>query len=134
MTTTCNMFEQEQQGETLVLTPATSLGEFAETEIRAEQEAILRRLGEAPTKNVVVDFGKTDYFGSSALGFFLRLWKLVRGRDGHMAFCNLSAHEREILVVCRLDSLWSLHPSRAEALKAVRGAARPSRRGLVNAR
>ena len=45
---------------------------------------------------------------SVALGFFVRLWKLVSGYGGCMAFCNLSDREREILAVCGLDRLWPL--------------------------
>jgi anti-anti-sigma factor len=71
-------------------------------------------------KNVVLDFHKTDYYGSTALGFFLKLWKRVRNRNGRMAFCNVSDHENEILRITKLDHLWLICSSRVEALEAVR--------------
>jgi hypothetical protein len=38
-----------------------------------------------------------------------------------MAFCNVSAHEREILRATNLDQLWPICPSRSAALTAVGG-------------
>ncbi len=55
-----------------------------------------------------------------ALGFFIKLWKRVRSVDGQFAFCEVSEHEREVLELTRLDSLWSICPTRAEALAVVR--------------
>jgi anti-anti-sigma factor len=68
---------------------------------------------------VVLDFRKTDYYGSTALGFFVKLWKRVRDRDGRMAFCGVSDHEREILRVTHLDGMWPICSSREEAVQAV---------------
>jgi hypothetical protein len=36
-----------------------------------------------------------------------------------LAFCNVSAHERELLTVTGLDTLWPIYPSREEAIRAV---------------
>jgi anti-anti-sigma factor len=55
---------------------------------------------------VVLDFSRTDFYGSTALASFVRLWKRASGHGGRMAFCCVSQHEREILAVTRLDSLW----------------------------
>jgi stage II sporulation protein AA (anti-sigma F factor antagonist) len=125
MTKASKVFEVEREEQTLILTPTKNLGELANGQIDAEEKAILHLLADVPAKNLVLDFHKTDYFGSSALGFFVRLWKLVRGRGGCLAICHLSDHEREILTVCGFDSLWPIHPSREEALEAVRGEKRP---------
>ena len=72
-------------------------------------------------RNVVVDFGRTDYFGSSALGLLVRLEQEVRRRDGGMALCNVSAHEQDILRVTGLDALWTVRPSREETIEATGG-------------
>ena len=71
----------------------------------------------------MLDFHKTDYYGSTALGFFLKLWTRARKRNGRMAFCNVSAHEKEILQATRLDHVWPICSSRREALEAVKGRA-----------
>ena len=115
------VFEIEKEGDTIIVVPAVDLRELDYQRIEAGAKAILELLNGTGIKNVVVDFGKTDYYGSSALSFFLKLWKTARGRNGRMAFCNVSDHEKEILQVTSLDRLWPVCPSRNEALAAVRG-------------
>ena len=121
MATANGVFEFERMGQTLIVTPLTDLRELDFREIEAGASELLRLLGNDTIKNVVVDFHKTDYYGSTALGFFVKLWKRVRERGGRMAFCGVSDHEREILRITRLDGLWPICPSREEALQAVRG-------------
>ena len=111
------LFEIERVGETLIVTPAVNLREVDDVASNA-REAV-DALSDLSVKNLVLDFHKTDYFGSSALALFVKFWKMVAGRNGCMAFCNLSEHEREILQVTRLDTLWPICESKAEAMKAV---------------
>jgi anti-anti-sigma regulatory factor len=66
-----------------------------------------------------LDFCKTDFYGSTALAFFVKLWKWSRKRDGRLVFCNLSEHEKEILEVAHLDQLWPICQTKSEALQAV---------------
>ena len=63
-----------------------------------------------------------------ALGFFVKLWKRIRKVDGSMAFCNVSAHEQEVLRVTRLDTLWPVCTSREQAVEQLRqtGGSSPS--------
>lgn len=114
-------FEFEQLGDTVVLTPLLRLGEVEYERIERDGATALDWLAAAHVKNVVIDCAQTDYYGSSALGFFVRLWKRCRIQNGQMALCNASTHEREILHVTRLDTLWAICDSREEALDAVRG-------------
>lgn len=120
MATATGLFEIECQDDIVIVTPNQDLGEFGYEQLVVESREALELLDESTDKrNIVIDFHKTDYFGSTALGVFLRIWTRVRQRDGHMAFCGLSEHERAILAVTRLDTLWSLCDSKAAALKAV---------------
>jgi anti-anti-sigma factor len=121
MTRTSSIFEIEQEDGTLIVTPVTDLQELKFEEIQAGAQDVLHLLANGHVKNVVLDFHRTDYYGSTALGFFVKLWKRVRSRKGNMAFCNVSDLEREILQVTKLAGLWPLCTSRAEALKTVRG-------------
>jgi anti-anti-sigma factor len=121
MAAAAGAFEVERDGQTLVLTPRTDLRELDYPAIEAGARDILDLLGNGTIKHVVVDLHRTDYCGSTALGFFVRLWKRVRDRNGRMAFCGVSEHEREILKVTNLDGLWPLCASREEAIKAVLG-------------
>jgi anti-anti-sigma factor len=112
-------FEMSQQGDTLIVTPTSNLREVVYDQVEAGAEEVLERLNNPSIRNVVMDFAKTDYFGSTAVGFFVRLWKRVCTGNGRMAFCNVSDHEREILRVTKLHELWPICSTREEALRAV---------------
>ena len=118
---TAGVFEVEQAGDTIIVVPTVDLRELDYQRIEDGARGILDLLDGAAIQNVVLDFHRTDYYGSTALGFFLKLWKRVRMRNGRMAFCNVSDHEKEILELTHLDHVWPLFPSRSAALKAVAG-------------
>lgn len=110
----------ECRDNTTILTPAGDLGEFAVNEIDNGSNRVIRRIQENQNcQNVVIDFRNTDYFGSSALGLFLRLWKRVQERDGQMALCNLSEHEVDVLKITRLTEFWHICDSLDDAIAAV---------------
>ena len=120
LATAGGIFEIEQEDDTIIVVPAVDLRELDYQRIEAGARRILDLLNGTGIKNVVLDFHKTDYYGSTALGFFVKLWKRVRRRNGRMAFCNVSDHEKEILQITKLDHLWPICSSRSEALEAVR--------------
>ncbi len=113
-------FLLERDGDTLVVTPQADLSELEYQQIEGGAREVLSLLGEGEVRNVVLDFHRSQYFGSTALGFFVKLWKRVRERGGHMAFCNVSGRGREILEVTKLTGLWPTCASRADALREVR--------------
>ena len=116
-----DIFEIEQADDTLIVIPAVDLRELDYQRIETGARMIFELLDGKGIKNILLDFHKTDYYGSTALGFFLKLWKRVRERNGRMVFCNVSDHEKEILQITKLDHLWPICSSRSEALDAVRG-------------
>ena len=111
------LFEIEREGETIIFTPVANLGVLEDVESRAR--AVIDVLSDLSIKNLVMDFHKTDVFGSSALALFVKLWKMVKGRNCCMVFCNLSECEHEVLHITKLDTLWTLCASRAEAMNVV---------------
>jgi anti-anti-sigma factor len=115
------IFTIERTGEAVVVVPQDDLRELAFQQIETEANEILEALEVASSKKVVLDFHKTDYFGSAALGFFMKLWLWLRRHNGQMALCNLSAHETEVLQITKLDRLWSIFASRKDAQEALRG-------------
>jgi anti-anti-sigma factor len=125
MDTSTRMIEVERKGNILILTPRRDLRELEYPEIEVEQEELLRQMEADPTlKGVVVDFGRTDYFGSTALGMLTRLWQHAQKRNGRLALCNVSAHERDILAVTGLIGFWRICSSREEAMNAVNNSPR----------
>jgi anti-anti-sigma factor len=118
--TGANLLEIEREGNTIIVIPLAHLGELAYPQIVAGAKEVLELLDRTPAENVVMDFCKIDYCGSTALEFFIKLWVGVTKRNGRMAFCNVSDHEREIFQITNLDHLWPICSSRIEALEAVK--------------
>ena len=119
MEPTNGFFEITQQGDTIILTPQTDMGELNADRINSGMEEVLALLTNSSVKNVVLDFHKSGYFGSTALAFFVRLWRTISRRKGRMAFCNLSENGKDTLKVMKLDCLWDICTSREDALQTV---------------
>jgi len=110
----------EHRGRTAIVTIHGNLGEFAFEHLEsAAATEVAKFLSKRETRNIVIDLQDTQYFGSSALSFLIRLWKAVISRGGRMAVCQASDFEREILTRMRLDSLWTLCETLEEALQYV---------------
>ena len=120
MITAMPTFTVNCQGNTAIVSASGNFGEFAVEKLHTAITDGLNRFDQVPdVKNVVIDLEHTEYFGSSALGLFIRLWHRVSSRGGKMALCNLTDFEEEILRVTELDNFWTVCDSRDEALKAV---------------
>jgi anti-anti-sigma factor len=113
------LFEIEEFDNVLVVTPSADLRELDYQQIEQAGRKVLHMLADKQARSVVIDFRRTDYYGSTALAFFLSVWRAVRSRGGHLAFCHVSEHEMQVLSLMRLDTLWSVCDTREEALAAV---------------
>jgi len=115
-------FEIEHVDGTVILTALTDLGELELENVKKRFEETLSRLSRRHVKNVIVDLSHADYYGSSALAFFVALWKLVRSSGGEFALCNVSPHGLKTLNVTHLDRLWEIFDSKDDAMRAILGA------------
>lgn len=108
-----------QGGTALIAFPknlwASSCNDFQDECQRLEED--IRR---GVVRNVVVDCSHTNCFGCTALGLFVRLWKMASEHDGQFVMCCLSDFHHEMLAVMRLNKLWTFYKSRNDALQAVR--------------
>jgi anti-anti-sigma factor len=116
MSSAKRLFRMQTDGEILILSPTANLSELELSYFDEEFRAVIQELEDAGYRHVVLDFDGTDYYGSTALGFFVKLWKRIRKVDGNMAFCNVSPHEQEVLRVTRLDTLWPVCTTRQQAV------------------
>lgn len=115
------MFEVEQSDSTVIVVPQQEMGQIEFQAIEQGAATILDLLNQPGVQNVVVDLSRTNYVGTTALGFFVKLWRVVSSHEGTMAMCCVSDYEMEVLQTMKLDTLWSIHGSREEALAAVAG-------------
>ena len=114
-----SIFDFERSGETLVLIPNTDLRELEFDALEAGSAEVFEALNSESIMGVIIDFHKTDYYGSTALAFFVKFWKRIKSRGGKMVFCEVSAHELEILELTNLISLWSVCKTRQEAIEMI---------------
>lgn len=87
---------------------------------QAECQRLEEDLRRGVVKNVVIDCSHTTCFGCTALGLIVRLWKTTNSYGGRFSMCCLSELHQEMLSVMRLNGLWPIYASRAEALEEVR--------------
>jgi anti-sigma B factor antagonist len=79
------------------------------------KEELLRVIGDGATL-VVVDLTTTTFIDSTALGVLIRGVQRLRVKDGHLRVVCVEPNMRKIFEVTGLDRVFSIHPSRAEAL------------------
>jgi anti-anti-sigma regulatory factor len=66
---TGGIFEVQPQDDTVVIVPTTDLRELDFQQIEQGAKEVLDLLDSGGFRNVVLDFHRTDYYGSTALGF-----------------------------------------------------------------
>ena len=120
MVTLTRLFEWEVEGDTLILTALIDLNEKEHRQIEEAKQDILTFLAKTPTKNVIMDFGHTNFFWTTAFNLFIQVWKEVRRRKGRLIFCNVSKQERKLLHYPKLEGLWPICLSREESIQAAR--------------
>lgn len=111
--------EFENEGSTMVITPLRTISSLAEEAVKPELDFLLERLEHLGVRQVVVDFARVEYIGSSMLEALRRIWVKVHEGGGQMALCNAGPVVREVLQVARFDTIWQLYDTRDEALAAL---------------
>ena len=117
-----SVFDFDHLGGTLILIPNVDLRELEFDALEAGSAELFNQLDSETVRNVIIDFHKNDYYGSTALAFFVKFWKRVKSRGGQMVFCSVSTHEREILELTNLTSLWPVCETREDAEKLIAAA------------
>lgn len=111
------VFQLEDHGNCLVLTPQRELSEVLVEALVNETPALVERI-ESGGPNLVVDLRHTSICGTDFLGLLLKLWKRIRPKRGRMILCNVSPRMAEVLSICDLDQLWPIKDDVEEALAA----------------
>jgi len=111
------IFDFEHSGDTLILIPNLDLRELEFDALESGAAEVFDELTSESIHNVILDFHRTDYYGSTALAFFVKFWKRLKARNGQMVFCNVSPHEQEVLELTNSTSLWPICKTREDAMK-----------------
>lgn len=100
----------------LVVSLRSELGSLTDEHQDDEFDETVQKVKDPQVRNVLMDLAAAGYFGSQVLEWMVVLWKRVREKGGHMAFCNVKPSAREILAVSRFDTIWPIHDTRDDAL------------------
>ena len=79
----------------------------------------IRRLIEAGTVKIVLDFQDVPYIDSTALGIMLRAHATVTRRSGAVKLLHVHGHVRELLTLTRLLPVFEIFDSELQALTHV---------------
>lgn len=107
-------FTLDRSGNTLVVDVE---GQLVVTNRQAFKQAVLDAI-EDGARVVVVDFTRSGYIDSSGLGALVSLAKKLRDLGGDLRLAGLNADLRSLFELTRLDALFPLHATRADALAA----------------
>jgi anti-anti-sigma factor len=74
-----------------------------------------------PGPKLVLDFGGVTGLGSRMIGQLAGLYKQVKAAGGRLALGNVRPEVAEVIEICKLTTLFDLHPDEAAAVAAVAG-------------
>lgn len=74
------------------------------------------------THRLVLEMDDVTLLHSYLIGQLILLYKRIHGRGGLLRISGLSANNREVLRLCRLEQSFPLYESRDEAMRCFRAA------------
>lgn len=111
------VFLADLQGDTMVVTPQGDAAGFREADIAIELKTLLELVTDPRVANLVVDFGRSNYFGSVIIGAVHNLGVKVRSGGGKLGMCDVSEEMLETLRTLKLDTIWTHYDTVKLALK-----------------
>jgi anti-sigma B factor antagonist len=77
-------------------------------------------------KNVIVDFSSTTFIDSTTLGVLVGGVKRLRTNDGQLTLVCSDRNITKIFEITGLDRVFTIYPTRDEAVEKLSGASQPS--------
>src|SRR5262249_5312108 len=110
-------FEFDRQPAYSRLGLAAELNAFHWDELQRSAQEILGELEKTNDRTLIIDLTKLDYLGSAQLTLLVRLWKVIKGRDGRMIVELKTPVVREVLKTAGLLNVWEVVESRDAAFR-----------------
>jgi anti-sigma B factor antagonist len=88
------------------------------------KQQLLNVIGEGGT-DVVVDFTDTTFIDSTTLGVLVGGVKRLRTNDGQLSLICSDRNITKIFEITGLDRVFTIHPTRAEAVSQLKSAEQP---------
>jgi anti-sigma B factor antagonist len=70
---------------------------------------------------LLLDFSHVDHLSSAALGMLITVSQKVRAKNGELRMCGIKPQIFEVFKITKLDKLFRIYPTRAEALGSFNG-------------
>jgi anti-anti-sigma factor len=118
-------FEQLEGYAVITLLPQLNDSQWADIEKVGTE--LVERLKTLDPPKFIVDLSLLNYMGSAMVALIVRLWKSVKdSKKGRMVVVNQHDMVFEVLKLAGLHKVWTIVPSRGEALTALGFSSRAS--------
>lgn len=104
----------ESVGGATVIVPAGDIDMTASPIFRQE----LRRAADSMPQRLVIDLAKVPYMDSSGVATLVEAMQAARRNKTRLVLCGLTDRVRSIFAIAKLETLFTITPSRDDALKA----------------
>ncbi len=104
--------ERQAQGRAIVLCPEGEIDMHESPKLRA---ALSAEMAKKPAL-VVVDLARVTFIDSSGVATLVEAFKRAKAAGISLALCGMNANVKDVFELARLDKVFSISPSRAEAL------------------
>lgn len=109
-----------KQGDVTVIVLDEQYDNLDEPALETAAVELLEVAKTADPALIVVDMGRTKFFGSAFLGTLFRVWRRLTARGGKLSVCSATGPCAEVLEVTQVDRLWSLFDTREEAVESMK--------------
>jgi anti-sigma B factor antagonist len=92
-----------------------------EANIDAIQKTLNALVDEMNPPRLLLDFATVDHLSSAALGALININNRVRQKNGELRMTNIKPQILEVFVITKLNKLFKIMPTRAEALASFGG-------------
>ena len=110
-------FEFDRQPSYARLALAAELNAFHWDELQRSAQEILGELENGKDRTVIIDLTNLNYLGSAQLTLLVRIWKVIKGRDGRMIVELKGPVVREVLKTAGLLNVWEVVETRDAAFQ-----------------
>ena len=74
---------------------------------------------------LLLDFNSVDHLSSAALGMLINADKKIKQKNGQLRLANIKPQIFEVFVITKLNKLFRILPTRAEAVSSLAGQQQP---------
>lgn len=114
-------YQIEIDNRRAVISLLPELNEVPWADIEKVGSEILGRIQSIPTPSLLVDLCALNYMGSAQVALVVRLFKMIKERNGKMVVANRHPMVLEVLTLAGLNKVWTIVDSRDRGLSMLGG-------------